>query len=203
MDKKICATCNSAIVGSMMSARGKNYHPDHFTCGSCQRKLGVKFYEMDGLPTCENCYNGSSQRPRCEHCSEQITDKAVNALGKRWHVEHFMCAACSKPFYGGNFYERDGKAYCETDYMQQTAARCAGCKEPINGEALNVLNQQWHPDHFVCTTCAKPLSGRYFDSGGKPYCEQHFHTQSGSTCGGCGKVIIGAYVNGLEKEMAS
>ena len=39
-------------------------------------------------------------------------------LGKHWHVEHFVCAKCEKPFLGNRHYERKGLAYCETHYHQ-------------------------------------------------------------------------------------
>ena len=40
------------------------------------------------------------------------------SAGKHWHVEHFVCAKCEKPFLGNKHYERKGLAYCETHYHQ-------------------------------------------------------------------------------------
>lgn len=34
---------------------------------------------------------------------------------------------------------------------------------------------------------------------GKPYCETHYHQQTGSLCSGCGKPITGRCVNALDK----
>ena len=56
--------------------------------------------------------------PICGACRRPIEDRVVNALGKQWHVEHFVCAKCEKPFLGTRHYEKKGLAYCETHYHQ-------------------------------------------------------------------------------------
>ena len=55
----------------------------------------------------------------------------ITALGKIWHIEHFMCAHCHETLGTKNFYERDGVAYCERDYHNLFAPRCAYCNGPI------------------------------------------------------------------------
>ncbi|XP_040507002.1 uncharacterized protein LOC121107353 [Gallus gallus] len=52
-------------------------------------------------------------------CRRPIEGRVVNAMGKQWHVEHFVCAKCEKPFLGHRHYERKGLAYCETHYNQK------------------------------------------------------------------------------------
>ena len=47
-----------------------------------------------------------------------IEERVVTALGKHWHIEHFACAKCEKPFLGNRHYERKGLAYCATHYHQ-------------------------------------------------------------------------------------
>jgi hypothetical protein len=32
----------------------------------------------------------------CGACRRPIEDRVVNALGKQWHVDHFVCAKCEK-----------------------------------------------------------------------------------------------------------
>jgi paxillin len=48
----------------------------------------------------------------CAGCSKAVTGKCVDALGKRWHPEHFVCAFCMNPLMAGNYSENGGKAYC-------------------------------------------------------------------------------------------
>jgi hypothetical protein len=51
------------------------------------------------------------------------------SLGKHWHVEHFVCAKCEKPFLGNRHYERKGLAYCETHYHQLFGNLCYVCNQ--------------------------------------------------------------------------
>jgi len=55
----------------------------------------------------------------------------VTALGKTWHPEHFNCAHCRQELGSKNFYEREGKPYCEDDYHKLYSPRCAYCNSAI------------------------------------------------------------------------
>jgi len=92
-----CATCKGAILGEMMQALGRCYHPEHFACGNCQQPLGTRnFFEQNGLPHCADCYQ-TMYCPKCAHCNAAILDRCITALGKKWHPEHFICAQCLQP----------------------------------------------------------------------------------------------------------
>ena len=43
--------------------------------------------------------------------------------------------------------------------MDRTGDRrlCAQCQSSIGDEAVIALNRLWHPDHFICTQCKKPI----------------------------------------------
>eukprot|EP01111_Echinosteliopsis_oligospora_P018409 TRINITY_DN842_c0_g1_i3.p1 TRINITY_DN842_c0_g1~~TRINITY_DN842_c0_g1_i3.p1 ORF type:complete len:500 (-),score=148.44 TRINITY_DN842_c0_g1_i3:181-1680(-) len=196
-----CASCRKAIIGEVIQALGKTFHPEHFVCGNCQNPLGTSnFYEQEGQANCERCYQ-ELFCARCAHCDEPILDRCVTALNKKWHINHFICTQCLGPFPGGSFFERDGRPYCEGCFYGAFASRCAGCQQPIRGECVNALGQQWHPEHFVCQYCQKSFAGgTFYEHGGKPYCETHYHQQTGSLCSGCGKAITGRCVNALDKK---
>jgi len=196
-----CATCKNAILGEIIQAVGKTYHPEHFVCGNCKQPLGTRnFYEQNGIPYCERCFQ-ELYCPKCAHCDKPVLDRCITALGKKWHVEHFICTQCLKPFAGGNFFERDGRPYCESDFFGLFAPKCAACHEAIKGDCINALGSQWHPEHFVCSYCQKSFAGgSFFEHGGKPFCETHYHQQTGSLCSGCGKPITGRCVNALDKK---
>jgi len=197
----VCAQCGGSILGEIIQAMGKTYHPEHFCCSSCREPLGTRnFYEQSGSIFCEPCFQ-DKVCPKCSHCSKPIVDRCVTALGKKWHVDHFICTTCLKPFPGGNFFERDGRPYCEQDFYGLFAPKCGKCSEPIKGDCINALGSSWHPDHFVCFTCDKSfVGGSFFEHSGKPYCEIHFHQQSGSLCSGCGKPVTGRCVSALGKK---
>jgi LIM protein, putative len=48
--------------------------------------------------------------PICGACHRPIEERIVTALGKNWHVEHFVCARCEKPFLGHRHYEKKVRA---------------------------------------------------------------------------------------------
>lgn len=196
----VCAACGRNILGEVISALGRNYHPEHFQCGNCRNPLGTaNFFEQDGVPHCEKCYQ-ELLCARCAHCDEPILDRCVTALGRKWHMHHFICTQCLAPFNNGTFFERDNRPYCDKCFSGAFAPRCAGCNQSITGECTNALGQSWHPEHFVCQYCQKSFTGSYYEFGGKPYCDVHYHQQTGSLCAGCGKAVTGKCVNALDKR---
>eukprot|EP01116_Phalansterium_solitarium_P003733 TRINITY_DN14559_c0_g1_i1.p1 TRINITY_DN14559_c0_g1~~TRINITY_DN14559_c0_g1_i1.p1 ORF type:complete len:444 (-),score=115.01 TRINITY_DN14559_c0_g1_i1:270-1601(-) len=199
--KGTCASCSKAIFQEMIQALGKAYHPEHFTCGNCREPLGTRnFYESGGAPHCERCYK-ELFCAKCGHCGLPVLDRCVTAMGKKWHMDHFICAHCLQPFKGGQFFERDGHPYCEADFFGLFAPKCGQCSGPIRGDCVNALGQQWHPEHFVCTYCGKSFGGgTFFEHAGKPYCELHYQNQSGATCGGCGKAVADRSISALGKK---
>jgi len=51
-----CRACNQAIRGNVINALG-TWHPEHFVCQTCHQPFPQgEFYEVDGLPYCEQHY---------------------------------------------------------------------------------------------------------------------------------------------------
>lgn len=73
----------------------------------------------------------TSQKGCCSACDKPIVGQVITALGKTWHPEHFVCAHCNQELGTRNFFERDGKPYCEPDYHNLFSPRCAYCNGPI------------------------------------------------------------------------
>lgn len=73
----------------------------------------------------------TSQKGCCSACEKPIVGQVITALGKTWHPEHFTCAHCTQELGTRNFFERDGKPYCEPDYHNLFSPRCAYCNGPI------------------------------------------------------------------------
>ncbi|CAG2123429.1 unnamed protein product, partial [Medioppia subpectinata] len=91
-----------------------------------------------------------------------------------WHTYCFKCTHCGCPLEERNFYEKNGKPYCENDYMNLFHPKCTGCGLPIpDGRQITAMGKPWHPECFVCTICVKPLTPETFkEHAGKPYCEE-------------------------------
>lgn len=67
----------------------------------------------------------------CAACNKDILAKVVTALGRQWHPEHFTCASCDVELGQTTYYESNGRPYCEKDYHELYAPRCAYCNGPI------------------------------------------------------------------------
>lgn len=199
--KGCCSACDKPIVGQVITALGKTWHPEHFTCTHCNQELGTRnFFERDGHPYCEPDYHNLFS-PRCAYCNGPILDKCVTALEKTWHTEHFFCAQCGKQFGEEGFHERDGKPYCRDDYFDMFAPKCGGCNRPIMENYVSALSNQWHADCFVCRDCRQPFhGGSFFDHEGLPYCETHYHAKRGSLCAGCHKPITGRCITAMFRK---
>ena len=94
----------------------------------------------------------------CAECEKPIlSGESVQAFGKTFHPEHFTCTTCNMELGRKNFFERDGKPYCELDYHTLFSPRCAACDGPILDKCVSALDQAWHPEHFVCEECERPF----------------------------------------------
>uniref|UniRef100_A0A8B9BV11 LIM zinc-binding domain-containing protein n=1 Tax=Anser brachyrhynchus TaxID=132585 RepID=A0A8B9BV11_9AVES len=53
-----------------------------------------------------------------------------------------------------------GQPYCERHF------------HPIAGRCVTAMAQRFHPEHFVCAFCLRPLAkGTFQEQEGKPYCQ--------------------------------
>ncbi|KAK6313028.1 hypothetical protein J4Q44_G00163750 [Coregonus suidteri] len=199
--KGVCGACCKPIVGQVVTAMGRTWHPEHFVCTHCQEEIGSRnFFERDGAPYCEMDYHNLFS-PRCHYCNGPILDKVVTALDRTWHPEHFFCAQCGSFFGPEGFHEKDGKAYCRKDYFDMFAPKCGGCARAILENYISALNSLWHPECFVCRECFTPfVNGSFFEHDGQPYCEVHYHEHRGSLCSGCQKPITGRCITAMAKK---
>lgn len=199
--KGVCGACKKPIVGQVVTAMGKTWHPEHFVCTHCQDEIGSKnFFERDGVPYCESDYHNLFS-PRCHYCNGPILDKVVTALDKTWHPEHFFCAQCGDFFGPEGFHEKDGKAFCRKDYFDMFAPKCGGCSRAILENYISALNALWHPECFVCRECYTPfVNGSFFDHEGLPFCEAHYHERRGSLCSGCQRPITGRCITAMGRK---
>uniref|UniRef100_UPI00398F3BDD leupaxin-like isoform X2 n=1 Tax=Pristiophorus japonicus TaxID=55135 RepID=UPI00398F3BDD len=199
--KGVCSSCKKRIVGTIVTAMGLTWHPEHFVCAHCKEEIGLKgFCERDGRAYCQKDYHNLFA-PRCGYCSGAITDKILTALDKTWHPEHFFCAHCGDKFGNDGYHEKDGKPYCRKDYFNMFAPKCGSCDRPVLDNYLSALNRVWHPECFVCRDCFSSFAGAsFFEDDGMPYCELHFHQRRGSLCSGCQKPISGRCIAAMGRR---
>uniref|UniRef100_A0A8C3NA61 Uncharacterized protein n=1 Tax=Geospiza parvula TaxID=87175 RepID=A0A8C3NA61_GEOPR len=171
----VCSLQSSAIQGHLgqtvscipaLTALGKTWHPEHFTCARCGQELDKgPFFEQGGQAFCEEDYHQAFS-PRCAYCASPIREKVVMALEQTWHPEHFFCAHCGKVF--GD----EGMPYCELHFHQRQGSICHGCGRPVTGRCITAAGRRYHPEHFVCSYCLGRLhKGTFRERDDKMYCQ--------------------------------
>ncbi|XP_065156116.1 leupaxin isoform X2 [Atheta coriaria] len=143
----------------------------------------------------------TSQKGCCNACEKPIVGQVITALGKTWHPEHFTCAHCTQELGTRNFFERDGKPYCETDYHNLFSPRCAYCNGPILDKCVTALEKTWHMEHFFCAQCGKQFGDEGFhEREGKPYCRDDYFDMFAPKCGACNGAIMENYISALNAQ---
>jgi len=110
----------------------------------------------------------------------------VLALNKSWCPSCFTCDQCGSELVNMGFVELNGKIYCENDYENFFAPKCAKCRLPIIGDTVNALDKTWHPACFVCAECGCAISsGAFHVEDGLPYCMKDWQRLFQTKCTGC------------------
>ncbi|ORZ30754.1 hypothetical protein BCR44DRAFT_1443963 [Catenaria anguillulae PL171] len=137
----------------------------------------------------------------CAACHQPINGAYVQALGQDWHLDHLACTICAKVLTATTFYEHQGALYCQTHHSDLVAPRCAYCSTAITDRCVTALGQQWHPDHFFCSQCGKPLTGvGFMEHQGKAYCDEDYFALFAPPCGACGKPVMADCVAALQQS---
>ncbi|MHA1370125.1 MAG: protein DA1 [Promethearchaeota archaeon] len=107
----------------------------------------------------------------CAKCKKPIKNgQYIEAMGKKWHVNHFTCAHCGKPFKNNIFYVKDGKPYCKQDYDRLFRKKCSICGRYIEGYYLvnfwgdtycQIHEKNLHP----CFNCGRLISKKLTNGG--------------------------------------
>lgn len=72
---------------------------------------------------------------------------------------------------------------------------CKQCRQPIWGNYIDALGATWHPEHFLCAACHKPIQDARFNMHeGLPYHPECYRQQIAPRCAYCGKPLMGEYL---------
>lgn len=90
----------------------------------------------------------------CAKCNLALKGPHINALHKRYHLEHFTCSICPTIFrQNDQYYEKEGKVYCKTHYSIMFAIKCGGCKTSVLKNFVEMQKsgdvEQYHPDCYM------------------------------------------------------
>ncbi|KAL0092974.1 hypothetical protein J3Q64DRAFT_1633600 [Phycomyces blakesleeanus] len=136
---------------------------------------------------------------RCAGCEKPMGGMTINAAGKQWHPDCFVCKHCNQDLEHVAFYEKDGQPYCALDYHELFSTRCDYCGTPIEEKAIRALGKTYHEGHFFCRQCGKTFdeSSAFMVYDGHPYCEKDYLEKFGHKCMGCGEYITGEFIGAL------
>ncbi|XP_033125550.1 actin-binding LIM protein 1-like [Anneissia japonica] len=104
--------------------------------------------------------NANEESTKCSGCKRTLKLKqAISAIDGYWHAWCFKCSICSQ-ILSAEYMAKDGKVYCEKDYLQKFGVKCANCERFIAGKVLQAGQKQYHPTCAKCGRC-----GYYFTEG--------------------------------------
>jgi len=170
----MCHKCHTYIEeGKHIIYMGDPVHPWHYNCYECGVELDETCRKRSNELYCLRCHDKMGVIPICGACKKPIEDeRVVNALGKQFHVDHFCCAKCEKPFYGNRYYEKNSLAYCETHFNQLFGDVCFICNRAITRDVVTALNKSFCVHHFICTGCNVKLTlkSKFHELDMKPLC---------------------------------
>ncbi|KNE60561.1 hypothetical protein AMAG_05938 [Allomyces macrogynus ATCC 38327] len=117
-----CQRCKKPIDGTPFIYRGAKYHVYHFNCSLCELELTPQCKEHNGKPYCPEDYlrvtapHGQPQCPLHDHEATgavwAVLAGLVDAHGKKWCGDHFLCTACDKSLAVHEFCGWDCRPLC-------------------------------------------------------------------------------------------
>ncbi|XP_071527349.1 LIM domain kinase 1 isoform X2 [Panulirus ornatus] len=91
---------------------------------------------------------------KCAGCMNIIEDdEFFSAVGQDWHTDCFRCSACDVTL-SSWYFEKDGLLFCKNDYWKKYGEACQDCGQIITGPVMVAGDHKFHPECFVCTSCA-------------------------------------------------
>eukprot|EP00736_Rhodelphis_marinus_P002576 Rmarinus@m.16880 len=169
---------------------------------------GADYHFVEGSLYCDLHFTEKFLH-KCEYCQDKIRGTTgISVVGRYWHENHLRCGDCDLLLIhgtgGGVFFEdeKTGAPLCEMDFNRRSSKTCFQCSDLIlPGSQFYAFGEDthYHEDCFTCHTCGTKLKA-YFSHEEQLYCETHYLEARAEKCGGCGKPLLGTYVEGLGKK---
>jgi hypothetical protein len=97
-------------------------------------------------PTGRHAAAAASLQVSCGACKEPVSGRAVTALGKTYHPNHFVCLGCAMPLGTSSFFEHDSQPFCSSCYWQRFGRPCHQCALPIrDGRSIAWQQRTYEP----------------------------------------------------------
>lgn len=124
---------------------------------------------------------GTAGERLCEGCKKPIgNSRWVEADGKHYHPDHFVCGNCQKQIRIEQFFRDKGEYYDSVCYANTIAPTCGYCSKPILtawfGDDTTVYHATCFHEYVAgnCVVCNRPITDEYFyDDFGNYICSEH------------------------------
>lgn len=166
-----CSACDLPIYEAALQAMDRKFHPECFTCTSCEANLSSSYVPFEGMPFCRQCYLKRAGLV-CGSCGEIIEKEFIEVFGRKYHVNCKKCDQCGTLLAGKHFFSLNGQIMCSAH--KEEFMNCFTCRQPISGQVLVALSKQhqYHPEHFNCFVCKKNLLNvSYHEKNDQPVCQ--------------------------------
>ena len=118
-----CGHCFGDCYGDVISAHGKYYHQNCFSCavGGCEQSLiQTGFFFSEGKFYCINDYH-KLLGTQCKGCRNYVEGDTISAINSLYHPDCFACERCQQPFQANVEICFDGKdLFCSDCYILTT-----------------------------------------------------------------------------------
>jgi hypothetical protein len=135
------------------------YHPDCFLCYYCRKTIQGPFTIHNNQPYHSVCLS-ETLGLWCAGCGELILGEVVEALDKKWHPQHFVCAKCGKKIISQSYPVKDGKPYHDSCYQDAFLQRCTICNRHMTGKYIqnrwgDVYCAAHEHEYKTCSCCQR------------------------------------------------
>lgn len=128
------------------------------------------------LPTNDNFHNIPvffDPDSCCYRCKNPLEDgKYMSALGRYYHMEHWVCDVCNVPLDNG-FYTslKTKEPVCEACFRETLMyPKCSVCGKNISGRYIVQNEMNFHEGCFLCHKCSRRLGNTFVEEKDKYYC---------------------------------
>eukprot|EP01002_Notosolenus_urceolatus_P003549 NODE_1938_length_1245_cov_108.592809_g1607_i0.p2 GENE.NODE_1938_length_1245_cov_108.592809_g1607_i0~~NODE_1938_length_1245_cov_108.592809_g1607_i0.p2 ORF type:complete len:276 (+),score=61.11 NODE_1938_length_1245_cov_108.592809_g1607_i0:240-1067(+) len=195
---KDCLSCKKEIAENTQAifALGNNFHPECFTCCSCDARIESAYVDLGGRPFHKDCAMKMQEAegpPRCAGCNEQLAEDepCLRAGTRHFHQACLVCSVCDKAI-NDAFCNMDGKPTHRACLAQIGQSTCNVCKDKItDGEAIISRGLFFHSKCFGCAQCGKEIRDSCKELQGQVYhaeCAEEIFPKD-TVCGVCGKNV--------------
>jgi len=155
-----CVSCGLDFSEEPVQAHENLWHEKCCTCAQC----GSDLRQVDSI-----CTNQSNQYICATHtdltcalgCGRPILpgEEALAHEGAGFHARCFVCFSCDSPLDAKSNYEWKTKP--DGGLAVVCSVHCAHCQMGIHGDCVDVDENSFHYDCFLCNDCGKVIEGAF------------------------------------------